>query len=135
LNFVTAFLVKILMQAETELAHVDPHRTIFGRTVAGRLAENGLTDLALGQGLGLAADRVFRKIRKQAVEVGGFLERGRVKNALNEHPTRIGPEILVGCDDQVGLISPNLGGLHIGTDYIWMGIEGDSPPKAPAPRE
>jgi hypothetical protein len=32
-----------------------------------------------------------------------------MKNAFNEHPTRIGPEILVECNDQMRLISPNLG--------------------------
>jgi hypothetical protein len=95
LNFVTAILVKILMQTEPELAHVHSNRTVLGRTVAGGLAEDGLPDLALGQSVGLPADRVFGKIRKQAVQIGGFLERGRVKNALNKHPSRIGPQILV----------------------------------------
>jgi hypothetical protein len=114
------------MQAQPELAHVYPNRAILGRTVAGGLAEDGLTDLALGQSFNFAQNRILRKVREQGVQVGGFLEGSRAKNAFHEQPTRIGAEILVECDNQVGLISPKLGGLHIGTDYIRMRNEDDS---------
>jgi hypothetical protein len=121
------------MQAEPELAHVYPNCAVLGRTVAGGLAKDRLTDLALGKSFNLAQNRILREVREQGVQVRGFLEGGRVKNALHEQPTRIGPEILIGCDDQVGLISPKLGGLHIGTHYIWPRIEGDSPEGPPRP--
>jgi hypothetical protein len=75
-NFVAAFLVEILMQTEPELAHMHANCTILGGTIARGLAEDGFTDLALCQSVCVPADRVLRKIRKQAVQIGGLLEGG-----------------------------------------------------------
>lgn len=92
-GFIAALLGKIFVQSQPQLAHMDPDRAIFCRTVAGRLAKDGNPDLALGQCVGLVLDRMFGEIGEESVQVGGLLERDAQKDALDEAPAGVSMKI------------------------------------------
>ena len=96
------------MKFQPELPGVNPDRTIFQRTIVGRLVEKSVTDMLLGKIVRMPADGLLGDVLQQIPKAGAFLKRGAGNDPLYQLPTLVGKKIVV----IYGLRNRSLSGGH-----------------------
>jgi len=94
-------LIKILVQLQTELPDVDPHRAVLEGVIAGRLMKKSVSNLMLRQVMSMTVDCTLGEVLQKLPETRALLKRRAADDPLNKLPSFIGQKVVsrrgLGC--------------------------------------
>src|SRR5487761_1196557 len=93
-GLIASLPVEILMELQSQLAHLNPDGTVLDRAIVHRLAKDRAADMVLSKLGGMAVDRTVCQVAKKFPQTRGLLEWPGCYDAFDQKPTLIVGQIV-----------------------------------------